>query len=91
MSAGCPNRRRSAEIEGEGRRRAHLGEDGGGEPGEDAAAEIDREARRARERGALLVGHVAEHELVAELVHRELPDCVWDLSARRCQRRNWES
>lgn len=59
----------------------YLGEDGGGEAGDDAAAEGDGELARASEVLARLLGHAPEDELVAELVHRELPDGVRDLPA----------
>ena len=76
----CPRRKGRKEVRGE--MRAYLGEDGGGEAGDDAAAEGDGELARAGEVLARLLGHAPEDELVAELVHRELPDRVRDLPVR---------
>lgn len=78
MSAGWRGESASAGA-GAGAGWTYLGEDGGGEAGDDAAAERNRELACAGEVLARLLGEASEDELVAELVHGELPDGVRDL------------
>jgi hypothetical protein len=56
-----------------------LREDRGGEAGDDAGPEADPELGRGRERRPRLGRHGPVRELVAPLMHSELPDCVGDL------------
>ena len=60
----------------------HLAEDRGCETCDDPATEADRELGGTAQRAPRLLRHCAEGELVAELVHRELPYRVRDLFAR---------
>ena len=58
----------------------YLAEDRRGEAGYDTAPEANGELRGTAQAGPRLFQHVAEGELMAELVHCELPDGVGDLS-----------
>ena len=67
---------------------AHLAEDSCGEASDDPAPEADAEVGRAAQRTLRLFGHTAEGKLMAELIHGELTNSVWDLSWNGVRRLN---
>lgn len=84
-----PREQRVCRLQANGRQRqlfcaefgsTNLTEYRSGEAGDHAAPEVDAKLRAVAQREPLLLAQPPVRELVAELVHRELADCVGDLS-----------
>lgn len=61
----------------------YMTEDSSGKSSNYTARECDTKIRRRAQTLAFLFRHRAVHQLVTKLVHRELSNCIWYLSAKQ--------